>query len=188
MLNSFKRPTHLHDSSVMLGASSVVPKEAGLYGWYFRQIPDDVPTDGCVFHNGATLLYVGIAPSSSSSSAHLRSRLRQHLRGNAYGSTLRLTLGCLLSRKLGLELRQTQSGKRRTFGPGEKLLSDWIAEHARVVFVTSPEPWNIESKVVHGLCLPLNLEFNEGHAFHSQLSELRSATRKKALSLPRWAM
>ncbi len=187
MLNVFKTPTHLHDSSVLLGVSSVVPKQAGLYGFYFRQIRGSVPTEGCVVHNGATLLYVGIAPSSSSSSAHLRSRLRQHLRGNAYGSTLRLTLGCLLSRKLGLELRRTRSGKRRTFGPGEEILSEWIAEHAQVVFVVSPEPWSVERTVVTGLCLPLNLEFNEGHSFHSQLSELRGASREKALSLPCWA-
>ena len=40
-------------------------------------------------------------------------RIRYHFRGNAEGSTLRLTLGCLLIKPLGIELRRVGSGKRR---------------------------------------------------------------------------
>jgi hypothetical protein len=50
--------------------------------------------------------------------------VRYHYRGNTAGSTLRLTLGCLL----GLELRRVGSGKRMTFGKaGEATLR---ADHA----------------------------------------------------------
>ncbi|WP_373283393.1 GIY-YIG nuclease family protein [Streptomyces prunicolor] len=61
------------------------------------------------------LLYVGIAPrhmANRTSTQNLRKRVRYHYRGNAAGSTLRLTLGSLL----GLELRRVGSGKRMTFG------------------------------------------------------------------------
>ncbi|HEV8559512.1 MAG TPA: hypothetical protein VGR06_24485, partial [Actinophytocola sp.] len=55
------------------------------------------------------LLYVGIAPrhiATRISRQNVRSRVRCHFQGNAEGSTLRLTLGCLL----GLELRRVGSG------------------------------------------------------------------------------
>ncbi|MER6923283.1 GIY-YIG nuclease family protein [Streptomyces spiralis] len=58
--------------------------------------------------------------------AHAR-RGRYHYRGNAAGSTLRLTLGCLF----GLELRRVGSGTRLTFGRvGEARLSQWMAANA----------------------------------------------------------
>lgn len=59
---------------------------------------------------------------------NLQSRIRYHFRGNAEGSTLRLTLGCLL----GLELRRVGSGKRLTFAAGEARLTQWLADNARV--------------------------------------------------------
>lgn len=63
------------------------------------------------------------------STQNLRKRVRYHYRGNAAGSTLRLTLGCLL----GMELRRVGSGKRMTFGKaGETALSQWMAENTRV--------------------------------------------------------
>ncbi|WP_374120389.1 GIY-YIG nuclease family protein [Mesorhizobium onobrychidis] len=40
------------------------------------------------------------------SSQNVRSRLRTHYSGNAAGSTLRRTLGCLLAAELGIELRR----------------------------------------------------------------------------------
>ncbi|MFJ8030526.1 GIY-YIG nuclease family protein [Streptomyces sp. NPDC096032] len=63
-------------------------------------------------------------------------------RGNAEGSTLRLSLGCLLD----LELRRVGSGKRLTFGQaGEAKLSQWMADNARVCWVEHDEPWTLES-------------------------------------------
>lgn len=185
-LDRLLNPSTFYHCTEIVGGASVVPKKAGVYAWYFREVPKGVPTSGCVVKEGATLLYVGIAPSSSLSSATLRSRLCQHLRGNAYGSTLRLSLGCLLSQQLEIELRRTRSGRRRTFGPGEAKLSDWIAENARIVFNVSAKPWRVEREIVNAVALPLNLEFNEQHRFHEQLSRLRRESRARALTLPCW--
>jgi hypothetical protein len=75
------------------------------------------------------MLYVGISPKASPKNGKppsrqtLRSRVRYHYCGNAEGSTLRLTLGCLLAEKLCMDLRRVGSGKRRTFFHGERLLS-----------------------------------------------------------------
>ena len=68
------------------------------------EIPGAVPTDGCLVVDGHTLLYVGIAPdglNKPNSRASLLTRIRQHYRGNAEGSTLRRTLGALLDSKPG---------------------------------------------------------------------------------------
>ncbi len=71
---------------------------------YFDQVSPGVLIDGC--HKATldhTLLYVGIAPKEAKEQAvkpsigTLRHRKRDHFSGNAEGSTLRLTLGCLLS-------------------------------------------------------------------------------------------
>jgi hypothetical protein len=62
----------------------------------------------------------------------LRNRLRQHYALNAAGSTLRLTLGCLVTQQLGIELRVVGSGKRMTVGAGEHILSDRMSENAFV--------------------------------------------------------
>ena len=53
-----------------------------------------------------------------SSQQTLRQRLRTHYAGNAEGSTLRKTLGCLLAEELGIQLRRVGSGNRKTFVGG----------------------------------------------------------------------
>jgi hypothetical protein len=107
-------------------------------------------------------------------------RIRYHYRGNAEGSTLRLTLGCLLSDQLGIQLRRAGSGKRMTFGPGEAKLSEWMAENALVAFYLCESPWDVEAGLISTVCLPLNLDQNRNHAFHSTLAALRRAAKERA--------
>src|SRR4051794_37099469 len=86
-----KSPRKLWTRAEVLTTDAVPPRR-GVYGWYFREIPPTVPTGGCVVHDGLTLLYVGIAPKAppqngrAPSKATLRSRVRYHMNGNAYGS------------------------------------------------------------------------------------------------------
>ncbi|MGA5843732.1 GIY-YIG nuclease family protein [Streptomyces pseudogriseolus] len=111
----------------------------------------------------------------------MRKRVRYHYRGNAAGSTLRLTLGCLL----GLELRRVGSGRRMTFDKaGEATLSQWMADNARVCWIEQSEPWDLESQFISQLDLPLNLDQNRHNAFHSRLKELRAQARQRARELP----
>jgi hypothetical protein len=62
--------------------------------------------------------------SGKISSQTIRRRIRYHYRGNAYGSTLRLTLGCLLSEHVGIRLCRVGTKNRKTFGNGESKLSE----------------------------------------------------------------
>jgi hypothetical protein len=73
-----------------------------VYAWYFRDfLPASVTAD-CIRFGELRLLYVGISPSApptngkAPSKQSLWHRIRYHYRGNAEGSTLRLSLGCLL--------------------------------------------------------------------------------------------
>ncbi len=159
--------------------------------WYFRDIPSRVPTTGCVTHRGLTLLYVGIAPraprgnGSGPSRQTLRDRIKMHMRGPAEGSTLRISLGCLLAEDLGLQLRRVGGGRRTTFtAAGERALSAWMERNAFVTWLVSATPWTVEEELIRGLSLPLNLHHNRHHPFRPVLSALRSAAKAEAQALP----
>ena len=141
--------------------------------------------DQAVTVEGLTLLYIGISPKApplngrSPSRQNLRTRIRYHMQGNAEGSTLRLTLGCLL----GLQLRRVGSGRRLTFGVDEQRLSDWLAANARVTWEVCYQPWLLEPELIISIPLPLNLEGNS-HPFCHSLAEIRRSARRVARNLP----
>lgn len=161
----------------------VPPHASGVYAWFFKSIPSVVPIDGCFSREGRMLLYVGIAPKSPRSEATLKSRMRQHFSGHAEGSTLRLTLGCLLEDELDTVLRRVGSGKRKTFGPFEERLTKWIAKNAAVTWVEVNEPWVLEPYLIQNQNLPLNIEGNSRHPFYDQLRKLRKFARQRARDL-----
>jgi hypothetical protein len=79
-------PVKLFTRAEVLSRPSPVPLASGLYAWFFKEMPPGVPVDGCLVVEGFTLLYIGIAPDGQNkpnSRATLRSRIRQHLSGNA---------------------------------------------------------------------------------------------------------
>jgi hypothetical protein len=110
-------------------------------------------SEGLLRSFGCVLLYVGIAPGTASESGRssgqtLRDRLRYHFRGNAEGTTLRLSLGCLLAQKLGIELRRVGTGRRMTFGAGEQVLDEWLGRSARIAWMVCDEPWKTEEYLI----------------------------------------
>src|SRR5918996_230162 len=106
--------------------------------------------------------------------------------GNAAGSTLRLTLGCLLASELGVELRRVGSGRRLTFANGEGVLSAWMGRHARVCWMPHARPWELEQVLVARLDVPLNLHGNSQHPFYPKLRSVRAAAKATARALPVW--
>lgn len=189
-MESLLQPSRLWTRSEVVSRPSPVPRQSGIYAWYFRVVPPGVPVSDCHRFGEAVLLYVGISPKAPSrngfpsSRQHISSRIRYHYRGNAEGSTLRLTLGCLLSDALGLQLRRVGSGKRMTFSSGESVLSEWMAVNALVTWTTHPTPWQLEEELIAKVSLPLNLDMNDGHPFHGPLSRARREARVTARDLP----
>jgi hypothetical protein len=184
VLSDLTLPEELVSASAVLARPSCVPAARGLYGWYFRGLEDLVLSSACQRIDSHVLLYAGISPKREGSSQTLRHRIRYHYRGNAEGSTLRLTLGCLLADRLDIELRRVGSGKRMTFTEGETVLSAWMAENAKVVWSEHPEPWQVEPSLIARLNLPLNLEHNSAHPFKAELAALRASAKLRARALP----
>jgi hypothetical protein len=191
VLRELLQPEHLLRCPEILAKPCPVPQEAGVYAWYFREVPDGVPIEGCHTVGDHTLLYIGISPCrppkmGSMRSQSIRKRVRYHARGNAEGSTLRLSLGCLLARELGIELRRVGSGDRMTFTSGERKLSAWMAENAVVGWTGFRVPWEVEKALISAICLPLNIDQNT-HPFAADLSAIRRAAKARARALPIWS-
>jgi hypothetical protein len=71
-------PSRLWSRAEVLARPSPVPREPGVYGWYFKTVPGAVDTRECLAHGGLVLLYVGIAPREPAAG------------GPASGATLRV--------------------------------------------------------------------------------------------------
>ena len=187
-LDSLTNPIKLYSRSEVMSKDCPVPKDRGLYSWFFKSIPPRVPTTGCVAKNGMTLLYVGISPEDEESKANLRERIKTHFRGNAEGSTLRRTLGSLLKEQSGFPLRRVGSQKktkRMTFTHlGEQWLDAWMEKNAFVCWVTHEAPWEVEGEIFHNVSLPLNIEDNDHHGFVQELKSIRAEARSIAREMP----
>jgi hypothetical protein len=181
-------PAHTREN--VLASPCPVPPAPGVYGWWFRRPPTELNTAECLRRDGLTLLYSGISPKQPPTNGRppstqaLRDRIRYHYRGNADGSTLRKTLGILLSDTLGIELRRVGSGKRMTFGAGESRLSEWMGENALVSWLVDPEPWLLEDQFIADLDVPLNLDGNSRNRFHPELTARRARAVARARDLP----
>lgn len=182
------KPIILYSRSAVLTKPCPVPQESGAYAWFFKEIPPHVPTDGCITNDSLTLLYVGISPDKvgkPSSQQNLRKRITNHYRGNAEGSTLRRSLGVLLSRQSDFPLRRVGSGSRMTFTHlGEQWLDDWMQDNAFVCWVKHETPWELEDELITTLSLPLNIKGNKDHLFADNLSQLRKDAIKQAKETP----
>jgi hypothetical protein len=59
-----------------------------------------------------------------------------------------------------------------------------MADNAQVCWTEHSEPWDLESRLITRLDLPLNLDQNRHNAFHNRLKELRAQARHRARELP----
>jgi hypothetical protein len=185
----FVDPVRVYSCEDVLTRPSPVPAQDGVYGWWFRKLPPLVVADGCRQHQGLRLLYAGISPNRPPqggrppSKQTLRDRIKYHCTGNAEGSTLRKTLGCLLAEDLGIQLRRVGSGNRMTFVEGEQALSAWMAENACVSWAVRGRPWELEEELIAALDLPLNLQGNPRARFNSA-RRMRARCVAQARALP----
>jgi hypothetical protein len=186
----FLQPERLWRREEVLSRPCPIPAVPGVYGWWFDRLPVPLDTTGCRTLHGATLLYTGISPKRppmngrAPSKGQLRQRIVIHYAGNAEGSTLRKTLGCLLAAELGIQLRRVGSGSRRTFVDGERALSLWMAEHAFVSFLAHGRPWEVEDELIATRDLSLNLDGNSRNGFHTDLTAIRRSAVQLANQLP----
>jgi hypothetical protein len=190
MYEELLSPVKLWSRDEVIGRAAQVPRSSGVYAWYFKEVPPGVPANDCMSSGPMILLYAGISPKEPPRNGRppshqtLADRVRYHYTGNAEGSTLRLTLGCLLAERLGIQLRRVGSGKRMTFSAGENILSEWMAENAFVTWMTHDEPWIVERDLFRNFSFPLNLADNLHHPYRPALSAERSRAKAIARKLP----
>ena len=188
-ISGFLKPRRVYSRQEVLARLSPVPAAGGVYGWWFRRPPPLVDPRDCHRHGDLTLLYAGISPRQPpgtgrpSSQQTLRQRLRTHYAGNAEGSTLRKTLGCLLADELGIQLRRVGSGTRKTFVEGEQVLSAWMADNAFVSWAIRKRPWELEPDLIAAVDLPLNLAGNSRNRFRQVLTQTRAGCVAQANAL-----
>ncbi|BAH76755.1 GIY-YIG nuclease family protein [Solidesulfovibrio magneticus] len=181
ILDRLLNPKFLYTRFELIQNRNLIPKNPGIYTWYFKEISTLVPTDDCHVFENKKLLYLGISPrqspSASMSKQNLQKRIINHCRGNASSSTLRFTLGCLRGLPLWRVGRRTNFGKE-----GEKSLSDWMNTNALVTWVEYPSPWDIEHRLICETKPPLNIS-GSFHEFKNTILELRSQAKQHAQSI-----
>ena len=140
LITQLRRPAELWSYAEISHDPCPVPAAGGTYGWHFTEPPHPAL-------EAHKLLYIGVSPGSLKSRETLRSRIRYHFQGDAEGSTLRMSVGCLL----GLPLHQRPKTGTFTFGrDGEAELSSWLAEHGRVCWHLGEEPWKTKPAAIAG--------------------------------------
>ena len=181
-------PERLYSRQEILSKPSPIPEISGVYGWFFKDVPPFVLTEGCIRHQNMTLLYIGISPDKKNkpqSKQHLKKRITNHYAGNAEGSTLRRSLGILLTPESHYPLRRVGSGRRMTFTHnGEQWLDAWMEKNAYVFWVEHETPWELEEDLLSALSLPLNIQGNRSHPFAIELNRLRKEAIQNARELP----
>ena len=102
VIQIISNPQKVWSRKEVLSKPSPIPMRNGIYAWFFQSTPPLVPVKDCLIFENKILLYAGISPKNDTSTQNLRKRITTHFKGNAEGSTLRLTLGTLLYEKSGL--------------------------------------------------------------------------------------
>lgn len=180
ILAALREKERIVPAARIVAGEVVVPKEPGVYAWYFEASKLGIRSGYYeVLADGLALLYSGTVPGRKGSKGNLRDRIRNHLKNTSRQSSLRLSLGALLIDKLSLEPRKRPDG-RVDFGSTERILSEWIARHGAVSWLSGPDPWQMEGNLLKSLGVPLNLHRNEGHPFFHFLAGARAHVREKA--------
>ena len=156
------------------------PVAAGFYAWWCRSdhLSDAEPPFPLEHRPPVdlawSLLYVGISPSSASSSRNIAARFaKDHVGGNIGGSTFRQSLAAMLMESLQLRPRP---GSDRSRLVSEVPLSRWIADCCGMTFARVDRPWELERDVIALMNPPLNLS-GATHPFAADVSERRRALR-----------
>lgn len=178
---------------------TTVPAGPGIYGWWFdepfcalleQRIPElcsetSRANKDRLSQAGFELLYVGICPGGrprdGAESRGLRNRLLNHCRGPIATSTLRRTLAAFVVGQENLSIERTASGKVRMSAEDEANLTRWMADHARVTWLITPEPWIVEEELLtHGPTLPLNIRGSSGE-WARKLTAIRAESVQESL-------
>ncbi|HBV83869.1 MAG TPA: hypothetical protein DEB74_14005 [Lachnospiraceae bacterium] len=156
---------------------NTVPALSGNYIFALRKnsrLPDiGIPVTYTKFRD-YDVIYVGLASNS------LKDRdIKKHFNGNAGGSTLRKSLGCLFGYNLiPRDSHYNSNGKTKFNVTDESKLSDWIKTNLIMFYYPNKEFDSVESLLIQALNPPLNLDKNHNvinSEFRKHLTKLRNS-------------
>lgn len=170
---AFRRLTDARQRVAPVGVSGLSDKaEPGMYAWFVDVEGAEHLAAGLGLPVDAGLIYAGQA-GAGGSKATLGSRIRgNHLGGDIYGSTFRLTLASALRTPLALE----PIGGRRMNRDGEGRLTDWMRKYLMVSAIAYPDRLGLdafETMVLDRLDPPLNLAKRPPTPTRRRLTTLR---------------
>lgn len=157
----------------------------GLYAWFVDSEGAQHLTEGIGLRIAEGLIYAGQA-GAGTSNATVGSRIRgNHLGGDIYGSTFRLTLASALGGRLALH----PSGGGHMDREGEGRLTAWMHEHLAVAVIPYPDRALLdafESVVLDRLDPPLNVAKRPPSPVRARLTVLRRpfSKRESQVSVP----
>lgn len=181
----------LWSREALLDNPRLVPNGPGVYVWFFPPIVPGLADAARTKREGRTLMYLGVAGRAAAPADEGRGegtlwhQTQVDLHGDAGKSALRLALGCLMADQLGITLRRAGSGQRLTFTrDGERRLSEWIARHGRVGWMSHPDPQTIAPDIRRRLSLPLNLDGNSGDNVNAPIRSIVANAQANARAMP----
>lgn len=164
-------------SPALFPVNPVVATNPGLYSWWADEtarhligevLRCDIPPLIYAGQSGATKW-----PSGKRSSATLDSRIRgNHINGNAFSSTFRLTVSAILMEPLKLRVAKPY----RLHPRDREQVSNWIREHLKVAIASYADRdslRDLEEQLLESLDPPLNLQGMQLTPTRSRLSDLR---------------
>ena len=176
--------THLVAHATRPTTENGLPDGPGIYAWWvLRGALGNIPAKSHPTESHRQLLYVGIAPKRSASSATIRSRvISNHLRGNTGSSTFRLALAATLIDALCLHPNCSKSGKCVLPSDENQRLSTWQKDHLSITWAIVDQPWDIEAHTIQQLKPLLNVCENNQHPYYSVIRANRARFRQLARS------
>lgn len=127
---------------------------------------------------GLNVIYVGLASKSLS-----KRDFRQHFRGNNAGSsTLRKSIGSLMSLTKIPRDKKVDSKKTKFSIQDEKKLTKWMNENLVLFVCPNADYINVEIKLINEFNPPLNLKDNRNEInsnFRKLVSSLRNASKER---------
>ena len=161
---------------------ALTERSTGIYAWWgTANVPWPV---GFPTVKSERPLYVGKAQDES-----IGDRVKFHL-GNTRGSAPRRSLTGLLLDVLPLRghVVVRDPKRRMKYGldaTGERLLTEWMAEHITFTWVTLDAPGSTEEGIIRRLIPPINDTHATGSPYVAPMRRLRSAAADSALQAVR---
>lgn len=152
------------------------PNSPGIYIVCVRnknELPDEMKQLTYTEYNNLPIIYVGISKRS------LKKRdYRQHLSGNARGSTLRKSLGTLMGLERKYSKKEEGTSKYKFTPECEARLSDWMSINIVFYHLVVENPGPQEQELIECYNPPLNISGNKNTVnakFRQELRKMRSA-------------